>query len=113
MSLAEQLITRGWVQGDTIDKDTGAVCLHGALIAEAGMLDDEAYLLVQPQADVSVGGKILNDIVRNEVNPTDPYMMDAIDYVSFNDSEETCYDDVLRVAKQFDEVVDWMKGQAE
>ena len=36
MSIADQLITRGWAQDQLID-DTGAVCLDGAACLAAGM----------------------------------------------------------------------------
>lgn len=108
MSLAEQLITRGWTQGESIDGE-GHVCLNGALLAELGVADIEVgtldYLRAVGDANDSflAGTKVLNHLVAR--------IWGHPDFVGYNDTDDRTFDEVLLIAKQFDEVVDWMKQQ--
>jgi hypothetical protein len=110
MSLADQLITRGWVQHTAVDGQTGKVCLVGAVMGELEMLEySEALghwrtILMSDDDPRHAAHNAACVILNNLLNQ---------DFIAFNDMEDREFDDVLKVAKEFDEVVDWMKGQAE
>ena len=88
MSLANELITKGWCQDRFQDRD-GRVCLDKAIRNCVGLTDDYTYSqeLVDRELDVE---EILGDTVIN-----------------WNDAPDRTFDEVLRVAKQCDEQWGW------
>ncbi len=92
MSIANELITRGWTQGRAID-DEGHVCLYGAALAAQGWTVDNTTLAFKDLAGFF------------------PRVYEALDAVLpssdwHNDHPWVTFDDVLRIAKQADEILD-------
>lgn len=96
MSIADELITRGWYQGDYEGPD-GSVCLYGAAWKASGVesLYDWEGIVNDPHTDA------LNEVVRQASNAN---------VAEFNDAPERTFDEVLRIAKQADEILDNQRG---
>lgn len=89
MGIADELITRGWTQGWTEDSE-GRVCLLGAAAYASGEYGNEVgNLWTMPPALV----EILNDLC-------------VMRFTVWNDAPERTFDEVLRVAKEADEILD-------
>jgi hypothetical protein len=93
VGIANELITRGWTQGTPKDAD-GRVCIYGAGVAAAG---------VEPRS---------NMLASIELRAADPRIYDALwravgeSPMSWNDDPRRTFDEVLRVAKEADELLD-------
>lgn len=84
MSIAHELITRGWSQGGGFEHPDGSVCLRGAAAYALGVeLGDEPNSVWCLLRDLCGG-----------VQPT-----------YFNDDPARTFDEVLRIAKQADEIL--------
>ena len=101
MGIANELITRGWHQG-AIEGPDGSVCLSGAVFAAVygvpqlafasqNLLRDDALTRVCQQASNVVASLI----ERAGGRPFAPW----------NDAPERTFDEVLRVAKETDELL--------
>lgn len=99
MGIAHELITRGWSQGSIRNLDDDARCLVGAAAAAFG--DIEAY--VSRAAWVSLPSEVRLALLR-AVPPND--VIGGVGRVTaFNDAHGRTYDEVLRAAKEADELL--------
>jgi hypothetical protein len=93
VGIADELITRGWTQGEVMAGD-GSVCLMGAAACAAG-------LNVTPYRTTSTVWMELPDRVRNAL-----IAATRNEWVpEFNDDWHRTYDEVLRAAKDADELL--------
>ena len=92
MGIADELITRGWHQGEA-EAPTGEVCLAGAA----------AYALFNTTFD----DLSLHDLsaAMNAVEAAAPEIAKH-GVGNWNDAPERTFDEVLRVAKEADEILD-------
>lgn len=95
MGISDELITRGWTQGDFADED-GRVCLYGA--AECVVYGDVLNNI--PTEDW--GGVRWAELVRVQKALCDAAGQFA---PAFNDAEGRTFNEVLRVAKHADEIL--------
>ena len=96
MSIANELITRGWGRGNYEDAE-GRVCLAGAARYSVGSADRLDFR----HALVAVFAALPADARRGG---TDQWH--AIFIGNWNDAPERTFDEVLRVAKMADEILD-------
>jgi hypothetical protein len=104
MGIANELTTRGWTRGIHRDED-GAVCLEGAAMCAAGAevnLRDGFIVIPTEPAQRSAyyaAMDALHDVIRAREGGfcSVPY---------WNDDVAEDFDDVLRVAKEADELLD-------
>lgn len=90
-SVADELITRGWTQGYTVDY-VGRVCLLGAV---GYIVDPEKGMWIGPEFSAYV--IVMKEMLRHQ-GP-----------VAFNDNPDRTMDEVIRFAKEVDEVMDYLK----
>lgn len=90
MSIADELITRGWCQGAYEDVD-GRVCLRAA-----------AYKAYASGETIMALPESVNRVLAELVNDKDS----VLPGLSFNDAPGRTFDEVLRVAKIADEILD-------
>lgn len=104
MSIANELITRGWTQRTSLKGD-GTVCLIGAAAAAYGNLTDD-YPVCWRSLPESVRSALLA-VIPLDIRE-DCACMDDDDIVSmgFNDTDGRTFDEVLRVAKEADELLE-------
>lgn len=99
MSIANELITRGWNRGETV-ADDGSVCLTGA--AQFAYLGEARNGVWESPLPMNVRAALWACI------PADADVTRRSDgtpiLFSFND--RSTYDEVLRVAKMADEILD-------
>lgn len=92
MSIANELITRGWNRGE-LRGDDGSVCLVGAVYEATG--DDTRVLLRQYLSAVydAIGCRRGSDVLLAPV------------IAAWNDIPGRTFDQVLRIAKEADETL--------
>ena len=105
MGIADELITRGWHQGDYEARD-GSVCLYGALWKASGIQDLCEWESLPATDPMGVALReavcqVLGDDLGKVKYPDNPVP-------EFNDAEGRTFDEVLRVAKIADEILDGM-----
>lgn len=92
MGIAHELITRGWTRYKMLDPETGAVCLEGAAYCSAGLADElgtaNIALRMEPPEF---------NALRKVLGQHTLYW--------WNDEPDRTYDEVLRVAKEADELL--------
>jgi hypothetical protein len=97
MGIANELITRGWHQGD-FRADDGSVCLYGACVAaERGAAFDALDIDDIALANGGEYEKALSLLVVGQTGHT---------VAAWNDDPSRTFDEVLRAAKEADEIVD-------
>jgi hypothetical protein len=103
MGIADELITRGWTQGRIVNRD-GEVCLMGAAIAaysDAQLLLDDFDLWDQLPETVRLALAVVCG-----GDPTNrARVLLGIPVYIFNDNANG-FDEVLRAAKEADELLD-------
>ena len=90
MSIADELITRGWCQFDEMDRE-GRVCLRGAASLAYTGTTDLAFMLPE----------VVRDTLYSLVEARG---YDGI--ADWNDNVDRTYEEVLRLAKEADEILD-------
>jgi hypothetical protein len=102
MSIADELITRGWYQGDFENED-GSVCIAGAALhtqlSAQGVEERIDDFLNGPHYKMGVDLRMCRAI---ETAGGIPHGGIA----RWNDDPERTFDEVLRVAKEADEILD-------
>src|SRR5262249_9169767 len=97
MGIADELITRGWAQGAYV-VEGGAVCLRGA----AKYAACSEWGTRQLTTEESIRGIRAEHALIRVVDGSC-----IVDVSNINDWRETTFDDVLRIAKQADELLGW------
>ena len=97
MGIAHELITRGWTQGLTL-RSTGEVCLLGAAIRAYGIEE------VGTSRCWALLPSTVRDALCDATGIDDPLGGYAVG--RWNDHDKRTFDEVLRVAKEADELLD-------
>ena len=101
MGIAHELITRGWHQGHREGPD-GSVCLMGAAWKASGIENPLEY-------SRSTVGQYQNVALRQAIMVNSHFIGASI-VSEWNDDPARTYDEVLRVAKMADEILDQQNG---
>lgn len=94
MSIANELITRGWTQG-TYEDTEGRVCLGGA-----------SWVAAESWRDFSAAVTALFNALPADVTCGTTREWATICIGDWNDHPARTFDEVLRVAKEADEILD-------
>ena len=87
MGIAHELITRGWAQGASVAED-GKVCLLGAAAYANGWKGENGFWAMPTEMT-----RALNQLC-------------GMAFTVWNDDPKRTFDEVLRVAKEADEILD-------
>lgn len=101
MSIADQLIIRGWTKGTEEDHE-GRVCLAGAIRKQSGYCYSHNRVVSEGRDEYRAACQIANKLLNEK------YIHG--DFVRWNDQNGRTYEEVLRFAKELDEVIDYLKG---
>lgn len=97
MGIAHELVTRGWIQG-AMQAGDGAVCLQGAINCSIFGAPRAGPFLIADDIDTETLRRYLDAYSTAERTLGQP-----VD--TWNDAEGRTFDEVLRVAKELDEVL--------